>query len=375
MQGLGEDSTGDVWVGYDGEGAMRVSAAGFITYDEQDGLPTGQITSITRGRNGRPIVTTGTRPGLEAYQLENERFVRQELGVAPGYFPESWRPWHQVLAENVLAENGRDSLWTASNRGLLHFTMPRGSGKATLISEYTMGGGLPGDDVAHVLQDSKGNVWFSTLPIVAYPQPGSASGLGVWERKTGKIRKFSEADGLPPLSSLAILYLFEDRAARSGLASIKTELRVIAMGDFRSSRPAEGVPAGGIRYIYQDRLNRLWLASGRGGLGRMDDPTAEKPVIARYSISDGLASDEIQAITEDNFGRIYAGTGLGVDRIDVPTKRIVHYTKADGLAEGEVQDAMRDEEGDLWFGTYKGVSRLHPRPDPPRGHCLFGFRP
>jgi hypothetical protein len=87
-------------VGYDGEGAMRISAAGFVTYDEQDGLPTGQVTSITPGRNGRPVVTTGTRPGLEAYQLENERFVRQELGVAAGCFPESWRPWHQVLAEN-----------------------------------------------------------------------------------------------------------------------------------------------------------------------------------------------------------------------------------------------------------------------------------
>ena len=365
VQGLGEDSIGDVWVGYDGEGAMRISAAGFVTYDQQDGLPAGQVTSITPGRNGRPIVTTGTRPGLDAYQFENERFVPLELGVAAGYFPEPWRPWHQVLAEDDLSENGRASLWTTSHHGLLHFTMPEGSGKARLISEYSMHDGLPDDDVAHVLRDSKGNIWFSTLPIVAYPQPGSASGLGVWERKTGKIRTFSEADGLPPLSSLAILYLFEDRSGQIWIGLYQNGVARYRDGRFQVFTPAEGAPAGGIRYIYEDRLNRLWLASGRGGLGRVDDPTAEKPVIARYSIADGLASDEIQAITEDNFGRIYAGTGLGVDRIDVPAKKIVHYTKADGLAEGEVQDAMRDEAGDLWFGTYKGVSRLHPRPDPP----------
>jgi hypothetical protein len=33
VHGFGEDATGDVWLGYDGEGAMRISTAGFITYD------------------------------------------------------------------------------------------------------------------------------------------------------------------------------------------------------------------------------------------------------------------------------------------------------------------------------------------------------
>jgi hypothetical protein len=93
----------------------------------------------------------------------------------------------------------------------------------------------------------------------------------------------------------------------------------------------------------------------------IEDPTADHLSIRHFSLANGLASDEIQALTEDNSGRIYAGTGLGVDRINPATGQIAHFSSTDGLAEGEVQDAVRDAAGDLWFGTYKGVSRFHPR--------------
>jgi len=157
--------------------------------------------------------------------------------------------------------------------------------------------------------------------------------------------------------------LFEDHAGQMWVGLHRTGVARFRKGRFEVFTPDNGIPAGGIRYIYEDRHEHLWLGSGRGGLGRIDDPTAQHLSIRRISTADGLASDEIQSITEDNYGRIYAGTGLGIDRIDSDTGQIAHYTHADGLAEGEVQDALRDGEGDLWFGTYKGISRLHPRRD------------
>ena len=185
----------------------------------------------------------------------------------------------------------------------------------------------------------------STLPIVAYPAPGQQTTLGVYERDTGRIRMFSEADGLPPLSSFALLYITEDHAGQIWIGLHRTGVARLRNGRFQVLTPADGIPAGGVRYIYQDHKHRLWLGSGRGGLGRIDDPLADKPTVTRYSAADGLSSDEIQAITEDNFGRIYLGTGFGVDRLDPSTGGIVHYTQADGLASGEIQDAVRDSSG------------------------------
>jgi signal transduction histidine kinase len=79
-----------------------------------------------------------------------------------------------------------------------------------------------------------------------------------------------------------------------------------------------------------------------------------------YSIAQGLATNNVLGITEDNWGRIYLGTSRGVDRLDPANGVIRHFTSADGLKSGEVTTAYRDRSGGLWFGTSQGLSRLLP---------------
>src|SRR5262249_14779204 len=75
------------------------------------------------------------------------------------------------------------------------------------------------------------------------------------------------------------------------------------------------------------------------------------------------SSNDVWCITEDRFGRIYAGTGGGVDRLDPAMGSIRHYTVSEGLAKGPVKAAYRDRSGVLWFATNSGISRLIPSPD------------
>ena len=63
------------------------------------------------------------------------------------------------------------------------------------------------------------------------------------------------------------------------------------------------------------------------------------------------------------FGRIYAGTVCGVDRLTPDTGRIKHYSINDGLAADFVVDSHCDKSGNLWFATSNGISRLIPTPD------------
>ena len=82
-------------------------------------------------------------------------------------------------------------------------------------------------------------------------------------------------------------------------------------------------------------------------------------------MADGLASNQATCITEDQWGRIYIGTGRGLDRLDPATGRIKHFSTADGLANDFINVAFRDRDGALWFGTLQGLSRLVPQPDRP----------
>jgi len=98
---------------------------------------------------------------------------------------------------------------------------------------------------------------------------------------------------------------------------------------------------------------------------RVDEPTAERPTFRNYSTLQGMSSNSASVIVEDLNGRIYVGTGRGLDRLDPETGRVKYFTTADGLAEGDILAAARDRDGILWFGTHKGLSRFAPAADAP----------
>jgi signal transduction histidine kinase len=88
-----------------------------------------------------------------------------------------------------------------------------------------------------------------------------------------------------------------------------------------------------------------------------------------YTTAEGLSSNNVLCVTEDNWGFIYAGTGRALDRLDPSTGRVKHFTSADGLPNGLIEEAIRDHTGALWFGSVVGLARLTPEPqrerDPP----------
>jgi signal transduction histidine kinase len=99
----------------------------------------------------------------------------------------------------------------------------------------------------------------------------------------------------------------------------------------------------------------------------VDDPAADRPHFITYTTAEGLSSDDIFCMTEDQWGHIYVGTGRGLDRLEPETGQVEHYTAADGLVRGKVTSAFRDSRGALWFASnVHGLSRLVPEPDPPQ---------
>jgi sugar lactone lactonase YvrE len=137
-------------------------------------------------------------------------------------------------------------------------------------------------------------------------------------------------------------------------------------GHFTWFTKADGFPEGTVFSIHLDHAGRLWAGTTRGGLVRIDDPSAEHPYFVVYTTKQGLSSNDVRAITEDHRGRIYFWTGRGVDRLQPDTGAIRHYTEADGLVPSgsDHNVAFCDRHGRLWFGL-TGLSRLDPEPDRP----------
>jgi signal transduction histidine kinase len=127
---------------------------------------------------------------------------------------------------------------------------------------------------------------------------------------------------------------------------------------------AKQLPPGDLQALLVDRRGRLWIAINDGGIVRIDDPAAARPRLVRYSVADGLASDQAMTLVEDAIGRIYVGTTHGIDRIEpdaAPGAPIAHFDIADGLPNDYVFTSIRTRDGVLWFGTKDGAARLDPR--------------
>lgn len=136
-------------------------------------------------------------------------------------------------------------------------------------------------------------------------------------------------------------------------------------GAVRRVELPDATSSGDVQCFFGDTAGRLWIGLRHGGLVRLDDPAGESPGIRPATASHGLPSDSVSCVTEDAWGRIYAGTPRGIARIDPATGSVRLFTTADGLAHNGVSAAFRDRSGSLWFGTSLGVSRIVPAPDPP----------
>lgn len=347
---MAEDRDGSLWLGTINGGAMKLARNGFIEYGTADGLDVASAQSIFADREGRVCVFSRGVGRWAINQFDGRRFT----AVKPSQPPDSgvsWG-WDQIVFQDHQGEwwvHGAGALYRygkTERLGELAYAKP----KAIYLTRDRMGNGA----VFRLYEDSRGDIWIGLI--------AGAIPLVRWERATETLHPYSASDGVPGVPTC----LREDTAGHLWIGCYSGELARDVAGHIRTFTKADGLPDGMIRDLYFDGRGRLWIASSKGGLSRVDDPYAEHPSFINYATAEGLSSDDVWCITEDQWGRVYAGTGRGLDRLDPSTGHVRHYTPADGLARGAVENAFRDRHGALWFGTGQGLSRLVASPDPPR---------
>jgi ligand-binding sensor domain-containing protein/two-component sensor histidine kinase len=343
VQALAEDRAGNLWLG--SAGANRIAKGGFSAYGTQDGLDSVHVVSVGEDRNGGLFAVTESPRGKLVNRYDGHRFhpVRPNI-------PREITDWGWG-SNQITLQDRAGQWWVPTSQGVFRFpafsTHPAGSPP---LSVY-----LDRASAYRVFQDSRGDVWMSAQVYGGQSQQVIANRLARWERSTGVLRDYP---GMDPYLGTAY---GEDRAGNVWIGLSNGTLARYRDGRFDFI----GQAGGWVDALHTDRQGRLWAATSQGAL-RLDEPDAAKPAMVVYTTAQGLSSNAVECITEDRWGRIYLGTGHGVDCISPGTPpRIRHYTTADGLARGDFRAAFRDREGKLWFATTEGLSRLDPEPEGP----------
>jgi ligand-binding sensor domain-containing protein len=342
---LWRDRDRNLWIGTY-SGPLKLARNGLTYFGKSDGLE-GDITQIDHIFE-TPEGELGIITDARLYNFDGLRFtpIQPRFGAAAGRI------------NHVMRDRAGD-YWISTSSGLYQFPPVRylrDLARTAPKAVYTASTESKGGSIRFAFEDSRGDIWIGTT---------GARLVSRWERATGTIYRYQESDGVPRGTTLDIT---EDRGGTIWFSVRDGGL--VRYRDGRFSRfSAAQVPAGyDILGLFPDQAGRLWLAINGAGLVRIDQTEADQPSITTYTIAQGLSTNAVRNIIENQLGQIYIATTRGIDRLDPATGHIKHYSTADGLAGNETITVYRDRQDTLWFGSSLGLSRLEPAPerrDPP----------
>ena len=304
-------------------------------------------------QTGSLCVINKVHDKLTLYRFDGNHFVATRFALPPLIKNPGWG-WNQIGFQDHAG-----GWWLATGQGLCHYPKVTIEQFAHTLPDavYSARNGLTGG-VFRIFGNSHGDVWAAGGDQSSYFTVR-------WDHTTREFHPISLGAAPSPRNVTAFA---EDRTGNIWMGLWWHDLARYRNGSVTIFTAADGLPDGSIFNLYVDHLGRLWIATSRGGLARVDDPGAERPHFVTFPTTDGISNTDVETITEDQWGRIYVGTGHGLYRFDPETGRVKRYTASDGLV-GDPLVAFRDHHGALWFGSNLGLSRFDPEFEVPESHA------
>ncbi len=381
---LTEDASGRLWVGTQEAGLARYRDGALLDSSGEDDLFQDMIRTLFRDSEGNVWIGTATHglirlrpPRLLTWAKEeglSQDLVWAVTQTADGSI---WLATGEGLAQlsgdkvqrTVTRLAGRElgTVWSLHAQGNVLWVGATGGlfrmekGEATVVPLKD----VLGTDVAQSMTtDPEGDLWV-----------GSSSGL-LGRLRHGVVENLTEKWKLPR-GGIACLVPTPSGAIR--VCSLGNGLLTVR-GDGSHTRVSteEGLASDNVYDVLEDERGVLWMAT-TGGLARVGSDG-----IVNLTVSDGLFDQSLHRVLPDDSGNLWMSTNRGVFRVERAAldrraaggeEQVVStsFGAADGMkspeCNGSTQPAgMRDAQGRLWFPTIRGVVRVHPsrlQPLPP----------
>ncbi len=114
-----------------------------------------------------------------------------------------------------------------------------------------------------------------------------------------------------------------------------------------------------VQGIFEDSRKSLWFATEGGGLIKLD---STRRVSRRFTKADGLPTDNLYRILEDDSGNLWISSLKGLICFNIDKQIVTIYTKSNGLPTDQFNynSAYKDRNGKMYFGTVRGMIAFYP---------------
>jgi signal transduction histidine kinase/ligand-binding sensor domain-containing protein len=311
---LFEDSHGNLWIN-DQSAVYRLKDGVVKKFTAADGLPAVTIMPWVEDNDGS-IWFSSSSGGFGAINYQDGRFTA--WGKDAGFAAD---------AINRMFKDREGSIWVVpADHGLSRI-------QKQIVKSLSSADGLAYDEAYQVLQTRNGDVYVGTTRGVS---------------RLGNDGRFEDVLVKNPEGvNVFVGSLYEDPQGRLWVGS-RRDVFLLQHGKLERLKLSVDTS---VLAITADRFGNTWLGTDSGLFKFRDDKE-----IRRYTVQDGLPSDDIKVIREDHAGALWLGTYGGLARIDPQSERlaVTIYRTSDGLASNRVRAIQEDESGTLWIGTYDG---------------------
>jgi signal transduction histidine kinase/ligand-binding sensor domain-containing protein len=349
-----EDQEGGLWVGTAAGGAGRSNARQrqIIHYRNVPGDPNSLSDNHVRAIHAAPSgdLWIGTTDGLNRLDRETGEYTHYRHDPAdPG----------SLRSDVVLSihQDRAGMLWIGTLQGGLDRFDPQ-TGRSVNYQYRARDPMSPSHNTVRVIhEDRSGALWIGTANGLDRLDPAT----GLFDRYTYRVK----------LTNDDIHAIHEDRAGilwigtAAGLNALDREKNEVTQF---AGEPCDagGLCGGLVLSIHEDLAGHLWVGTFQGGLSKLDRETGR---FIHYRTPDGLPSDAIYGMLEDEQGNLWLSTNQGLSRFDPQRERFANYGVHDGLQGDEFSGGAyhRSPDGEMFFGGINGLNAFYPeqlRQDP-----------
>jgi len=396
-----EDKYGNLWLGTQGGGLCKFNpeTGVFKTFLHQKNSPASSLKSnIVRSLyiDEHQILWVGSQSGLSWLDLKTEKIldlplpIKEQQGLNKGsvnsicksegilYFgcwgdglialdPTTFHidtytsrtsdlAWLQENKIKTLKPDASGRLWIGTRGGGLNIFDPKTKIFSVINAGRDSSYSINSNSVQSILIDSRGNVWAGMFD----------NGLNMISPQKHSIQSFRRnAYDKHSLPSNWVASLFEDRSGLIWIGTDRGLAKVPVWGCNFKHISLSSSDAGefNINAILQAKNGTFWFGAWGGGLIRFDPEKNEFKTYLRGDDPNSISNNNVWEIKEDKEGRIWIGTGDGLDCLDpisgVMTKYKRKFDDDNSLIHNNVSALLIDSKNRIWVGSWgEGLSVL-----------------
>ncbi|MFN3872461.1 MAG: two-component regulator propeller domain-containing protein [Ignavibacterium sp.] len=348
------DNFDNVWIGSPQKGLSKFSPskARFELFKPENfsikDVPANDITAIFIDELNQ--VWLGTKGnGIFVYQL-NQNFYPTVLLFNLRKDENGW------LGSNYITSILKDKegvIWIGTLAGGINKFDPRTKKIEIFKTNPDDPNSISNNYINTIFEDSEGYIWIGT----------SAGGVNRFDKQTKTFKRFvynPRGSNNSSVNSPEITCIAEDKNGNLWFGTTTGGINLYNRKENRFTyfttelNNKNSISNRNISGILSDTKNRIWIGTLGGGLNLF-----EKNSFKHFTEKDGLISNIILSISDDENGNLWLATSKGVSRFNPDTKEIRNYDEGDGLQSSEFNPraiAKHSFSGVLFFGGVRGLN-------------------